>query len=288
MRQSSVVLLAVAAAVFVGHLETTTAGPPITNIYVNPNGNDAHSGKLAEVNAQRTDGPLATLAAARDAVRRLRTAGRLPGPVKIIVAGGTYTIEEPLVLTPQDSGTAAAPITYAAAKGATPIFCGGRTIEDWQEGPDGVWTAKIPDMAADGWYFEQLFVNGRRATRARTPNQFYFYIQDVYEEVIEAGSPRQHKKAKQTVVMRAQDFPVLAELSSAELRDVNLMLYHKWDNTRRFVDALDHQQQAMITSGRGMKSWNAWHRNTRYHLDNFLTALDAPGEWFLARNGTLY
>ena len=48
------------------------------------------------------------------------------------------------------------------------------------------------------------------------------------------------------------------------------------------------EQEALITSGQGMKSWNAWRRNSRYHLENFLGALDAPGEWFLARDGTLY
>jgi len=287
-KRVAVVLLAVVAAAAIGHAETPATGPPITKIYVSPNGNDAHSGKRAEVSAAGTDGPLESLAAGRDAVRKLRTDGQLPGPVKVIVAGGTYTIDEPLVLAPEDSGTASTPISYEAAEGATPIFCGGRAIEGWKEGPGGVWTTKIHDVAAGDWYFEQLFVNGRRATRARTPNQFYFYIQDVYEDVIEAGSPRQHKRAKQTVVMRSQDFPVLAKLSSEELRDVNLMLYHKWDNTRRFVDALDHEQQALVTSGRGMKSWNAWRRNTRYHLENFLGALDAPGEWFLARNGTFY
>ena len=37
-----------------------------------------------------------------------------------------------------------------------------------------------------------------------------------------------------------------------------------------------------------MKSWNKWHHNTRYHLENFRAALDAPGEWFLARDGMLY
>jgi hypothetical protein len=37
-----------------------------------------------------------------------------------------------------------------------------------------------------------------------------------------------------------------------------------------------------------MKSWNPWRRNSRYHLENFRAALDAPGEWFLTRSGTLY
>ena len=41
-------------------------------LYVSPQGNDTWSGQLAEPNSEKTDGPLATLAAARDAVRRLR------------------------------------------------------------------------------------------------------------------------------------------------------------------------------------------------------------------------
>ncbi len=39
--------------------------------YVAVNGGDRWSGRLPEPNAARTDGPLATLAGARDAVRRL-------------------------------------------------------------------------------------------------------------------------------------------------------------------------------------------------------------------------
>ncbi len=30
--------------------------------------------------------------------------------------------------------------------------------------------------AAGRWTFEQLFVNGRQAIRARTPNEFYHYM----------------------------------------------------------------------------------------------------------------
>lgn len=250
------------------------------DFYVAPSGSDDNPGTQSA--------PLATLERARDAVRALKATGKLTGPVRVVVADGRYALTEPLVLQPQDSGTAETPISYEAAPGASPVISGGRAVEGWKEGPGGVWTTKIPEVAAGDWYFEQLFVNGRRAIRARTPNEFYFYIQDVYEEVIEAGSPRQHKRARQTVVMRPDDFRVLADLSPEALRDVNFMVYHKWDNTRRFVEALDPQQQALITSGRGMKSWNAWTRNSRYHLENFLVALDAPGEWFLGRDGTLH
>src|SRR4030042_3252934 len=92
------------------------------NLYVSPDGSDGWSGKLARPNGARTDGPLASLAGARDAIRRLKSQGQVTEPVRVIIAGGTYSLAEPFVLTPQDSGTAAGPISYEAADGARPIF----------------------------------------------------------------------------------------------------------------------------------------------------------------------
>ena len=249
------------------------------DFYVAPSGDDANPGSKEK--------PFATLVRARDAVRALKKQGPLTGPIRVNVAGGLYTLTEPLVLSPEDGGTKQAPVIYQAAPGARPVFSGGRAIRGWKQEKNGLWTVRIPEVAAGRWYFEQLFVNGRRATRARTPNKFYFYIQDIRQDALEGGSPRRPKRARQTVRMRPEDFRTIAGLSPEELKDVNFMAYHKWDNTRRFVDRLDSQQHALVTSGQGMKSWNPWRKNTRYHLENFLGALDAPGEWFLSRDGTL-
>ncbi|HOV76994.1 MAG TPA: hypothetical protein PLS24_03140, partial [Sedimentisphaerales bacterium] len=40
-----------------------------TTIYVSPSGNDSWSGQIAQPNAQKTDGPVATLQRARDILR---------------------------------------------------------------------------------------------------------------------------------------------------------------------------------------------------------------------------
>ena len=69
---------------------------------------------------------------------------------------------------------------------------------------------------------------------------------------------------------------------------MNLVVYHNWDNTRRFIDSLDPKTSTLVTSGEGMKSWNPWRRNAHFHLENYSAALDAPGEWFLARDGRLF
>ncbi|WCJ58320.1 right-handed parallel beta-helix repeat-containing protein [Fontisphaera persica] len=256
------------------------------DLHVAPNGNDAWSGRLPKPNTTRTDGPLASLAGARDAIRKLKTAGPLHEPVRVLVADGRYTLTAPVVFELEDSGAPSAPITYQAAPGARPVFSGGRVIRGFKRGEGGVWQAQIPEVAAGQWYFEQLWVNGRRATRARSPNQFWFYLADVQEETLE-GSGRRAKQARQTVWMRPEDFPAIAGLSEEELKDVNLVVYHNWDNTRRFLDRVDAEEKALITSGEGMKSWNPWRKNNGYILENYRRALDQPGEWFLARNGTL-
>lgn len=250
------------------------------DFYVAPDGADTNDGSQAS--------PFATLNRARDAVRALKSKGPLEEPVHVTIGAGNYTLTEPFVLSSADSGTADAPVIYQAAAGARPVFSGGRPIRGWKPGPNGTWTVQLPDVAEGKWYFEQLFVDGRRATRARTPNQFYFYIQDVQEETLEAGSPRRPKRARQTIRMRPEDFQTVSNLSSDELRDLNLVVYHKWDNTRRFPESVDPQQHTLTTVGEGLKSWNPWKRDSRFHLENFLAALDAPGEWFLARDGMLY
>ena len=119
------------------------------------------------------------------------------------------------------------------------------------------------------------------------PNEFYFYMKSVDEEILQRGSPRKAKRARQTVEIDAAGFRQLVDLSPGQLRDVNLVVYHKWDNTRRFLDRIDPQRSALVTTGEGMKSWNPWRPKTRYHLENYRKALDAPGEWFLGRDGTL-
>ncbi len=248
--------------------------------HVSPDGKDTNVGTR--------EAPFASLRRARDAIRQLKAKGPLTHPVQVIIADGLYQLSEPLVLEHQDSGAAGVPIIYTAAPGARPVFSGGRTIGNWTKGQAGVWMTKIGQVARGDWYFEQLFVNGRRATRARTPNEFYFHMQNVYEEVLEGESPRRSKRARQTVDMRPDDFQVLNDLNADGLRDVNLVVYHKWDNTRRFIDQVDRERHSLTTSGQGMKSWNPWRRNTRYQLENFRSALDKPGEWFLSRDGTLY
>jgi len=99
-----------------------------TTFFVATDGNDNWSGTLASPNADKTDGPFATLTRARDAVRKLKYAEGLQQPVEIQVRGGTYYLSEPLRLSAGDSGTTHFPITYTAYPGEKPILSGGDAI----------------------------------------------------------------------------------------------------------------------------------------------------------------
>ncbi len=268
-------------------LGTTLPATALT-LHVAPDGRDDWSGTLARPAADGSDGPFATLVGARDALRQRRQSGPLRESVRVVVADGVYPLRGPMEFEPQDSGTAEAPVSFEAAPGARPVLSGGRRIEGWEPGPDGVWTASVPQARSGEWSFEQLWIDGTRAVRAREPNRFFAYLLEVREEVLEAGSPRRAARARQTLTVRPEDIATLASLTPRELSDVHLMAFHKWDNTRRFLESADAGAGRLVTRGAGMKAWNPMARHTGFFLENYRAALDAPGEWFLSREGTLF
>ncbi|MBM4029432.1 MAG: hypothetical protein FJ280_29150 [Planctomycetes bacterium] len=245
-------------------------------IYVSPKGNDNWSGGLGQPNAQGTDGPVATLERARDILREKKTA--VASERRVVVADGGYLRTKPFVLTPEDSRA-----VYEAAPGARPVFSGGKVIRGFERGENGLWTVRIPEVADGLWYFDQLFVNGRRATRAKTPNKFYSYMGQTVEVPVE-GKPNQFVR---TTNVPAEALAPLKGLSEAELRDVVLVAYHKWCITRRYLTAVKFDTNQIITTGEKLASFSNWPEGTRFHLENFPAALDEPGEWFLRRDGVL-
>ncbi|MHC4369111.1 MAG: right-handed parallel beta-helix repeat-containing protein [Planctomycetota bacterium] len=253
------------------------------NLYVSSDGNDRWTGTLARPNTGQTDGTFASLAGARDAIRRMKMLVSITEPVLVIVADGTYTLTEPFALEPRDSGTAECPISYQAADGTKPVFTGGRIITGFKRDSGGLWQTHVPDVASGKWYLEQLFVNGRRAVRARTPNKWYHYM----DKTVEAAVEGQKGRFRRTTTVRGNCLEPLKGLSEDELKDVTLVAYHKWCISRRFLTEVNADDRTIITVGEQLKSYSGWPKNTRFHLENFGAALDEPGEWFLSRDGTL-
>ena len=138
--------------------------------FVATDGDDEWTGRLPAPEKDGSDGPFATLARARKAVRGLKAKGSHVGPIVVMVRGGTYHLDEPFRLGPDDSGTAEQPVVYCAYPKEEVVLSGGRPIAGWQKGEGKLWVADLPDVKSGKWHFRQLFVGGQRQIRARTPN----------------------------------------------------------------------------------------------------------------------
>lgn len=253
----------------------STPSVAYTVLHVSPRGSDSWSGTLTAPNKTGTDGPLSSLTGARDAIRRLRAAGGAMVTVRVVVAGGAYHITRPFILEPRDSGTGAAPVIYEAAKGAHPVFSGGRTIGGWRSVGGGLWKTVVPR----GWGFSQLFVNGERRTRARTPNAGYFRA---IGRVPVSPKPR---------FGGWRDFETLAfRFRQGDIKDwadkseINVVTLHYWESCRMRIASVDTAQRVVrFTGGRNLAGWMVQDARPFYYVENLRSALDAPGEWFLDR-----
>ncbi len=119
--------------------------------------------------------PFLTVAHARDVLRARKTTLNGCAP-QVTIKGGTYRLAEPLTFTNQDSGTAKLPVIYQAASGETPVISGAQQITGWtlHDPILNIWQAQT-SVTTDTMP-RQLYVNGTRATRARTVDYPNYYI----------------------------------------------------------------------------------------------------------------
>ena len=139
-----------------------------------PGGSDANPGTR--------ELPLASPATALRRGRELRRLhdSTVADGVRIVLRGGEYALTEPVLVRPEDGGTAASPTVIMAAPGERPELSGGVAVTGWQKlatDPRGLpaaarghlWVADAPRFNGRALEFRQLWVGGRKAVRARTP-----------------------------------------------------------------------------------------------------------------------
>jgi len=173
-------LLAAAAVLFYGQrtpepMESCKCEERVT-IYVSPKGSDAWSGRLPEPSPDGKDGPLVTLEKALEVARKLKA--EIGGSVRIVLRGGVYRVERPIILGPEDSGCSGCPLVIEAYPGEVPVISGGKLVSGFEEAAVNgvrVWVASVPA----GWRFKQLFANGERRPRARLPKEGFYRVVEV-------------------------------------------------------------------------------------------------------------
>jgi hypothetical protein len=244
-------------------------------VHVAPGGDDRAPGTV--------DQPVASVAAAQRIVRGLPKTE----PITVEIAAGEYPLTEPLRFTPEDSGTLNASVHYEGTQGAEPFLTGGRRIDGWKLRGDGLWETRVAEVAEGSWWFEQLWVNGQRAPRARTPNKLFDYLLGATETDVTGDDWSPNATGRQHLIVPRAALEPLAGLAPDELKSVQLLAYHKWDNTRRFIESINAERGEITIFGARMKPWNPLAEKTGYVLENYRAAVDEPGEWFLAKSGEL-
>ncbi|MBN1846219.1 MAG: right-handed parallel beta-helix repeat-containing protein [Sedimentisphaerales bacterium] len=247
------------------------------DVYVSPDGNDAWTGRLLAVNADATDGPLATIAAARRAVRTIRQ--QQPNreqPIVVAIRGGIYRLTEPLNFTPDDSGTENAPVVYQAYGDEQPIISGGSEIQGWQTDSQGRWFVDLKDVKDGQWRFSQLFVNDQRRFRPRLPKEGYYQIADQLAPSAKAAG-KGHD--------RFGFHPGQIQATWANLQDVEIMAFHFWAASRIPIAEVDAEHHTVTVQGHttGTSSWAEFRKGHRYRVENVKEALQTPGQWYLDR-----
>lgn len=243
-----------------------------TTFYVAPDGNDTWTGRLPQPNAAKSDGPLASLEGARDAVRALKAAGELAEAVTVEVRGGTYALNRTLVFTAEDSGVEGRPVTYRAHPGESVVLTGGRPVTGWKKHEGGVWVAELAAQGFDDFRFRELFFRGERQVLARYPNYDpehpvtggLLYVDDTA-----AQSHNSFYYREGTI-----PFDKWGPIPQAE---VNIFPYHCWDHNILRIAKVD--QELNLITLRYRVAGSIFVGN-RYFIQNLLGALDAPGEWY--------
>jgi len=269
-------------------------------IFVAPAGNDSNPGT--------SDLPFASLERARNEVRTMKKSGTT-GPVAVTLLPGVYQSEKTLALTAEDSGTPSSPVVYRASARGAAVLRGGRTITGFQPVTDPAVLQRLPeDARGKVWQCDlkalgindygelkvrgfgqpaspptlELFFDRRPMTLARWPNEGFVGI----GKLLKPGS------------LATGEPSVFEYLSDRHARwtgatDAWLFGYFHflWADATIKVGTIDPKAKTLTTAqpyhygGNGMDT----AQGIQYHAFNLLEEIDAPGEWYLARNsGILY
>ena len=212
-----------------------------------------------------------------DAVRKAREMRRLGKATEVTIhlAAGTYNLYEPLRLRPEDSGL--------TIEGNNAIVSGGLSITGWKR-QGKLLVADVPTFNGRPIDFRQLWVNGKKAIRARDVQDFEqmhrIMTYDKKQQVL--WIPR-----KAVEKLKAYFSPLTSHLSPLEL-----VLHEMWCTSNLRIKSMKAQGDSVALTFHNPEArlqfehpWpspmtpNTGHPSP-FYLTNAKELLDEPGEWY--------
>jgi parallel beta-helix repeat protein len=167
------------------------------------------------------------------------------------------------------------------------VLSGGRAIHGWNEvavGGRKLWSMNIPAVRDGKWYFRELWINGGRRQRARSPNDGFYRIAALPD--LDVSKPYQNGQRR--FVYTPGEIKAWDNLADAEI-----VTLHFWVSTRTGIASVDESKNLVnLTESSGMRLTDGFGKQpqlARYYVENAFELLDAPGEWYLDRKtGNLF
>ncbi|HHW00653.1 MAG TPA: hypothetical protein GXX36_14035 [Clostridiaceae bacterium] len=238
-----------------------SAEQAITSFYVSPDGSDSNPGTLEQ--------PFKTIEKAKEVVRSLTDS--MEGDIIVWLRGGTYTLEDTLEFTEEDSGKNGYYVKYVNYPGEVPVISGGKKITGWTEWENGIYRAEVENME-----FRQLYVNGTKAVRARTPNV------GTYNRLVSWNA------ANKSIRVNAADLPNVQNLSNGK---VEMVVQQYWGCSIMRIASVTESgtyKDLTINTAEGdivfEREWPRKSPQEAYHFENSLDFIDEGGEWYLDNN----
>ena len=244
-------------------------------IWISPKGSDFNDGTRQS--------PKATLTSALRQAREWRRTedNRIQGGITIYMEGGTYAFYEPVFIRPEDSGTKESPTIIHSVDDEKVILSGGISINGWKK-QGKVWVADVPVFNGRPLDFRQLWVNGKKAVRARDVEDFEKMNRicsvDEKNEIlyVPAVSIRRlidnkgNLKAKYAEMVLHQMWCVAnLRIRSVEVQgDSAAIRFHQPESRIQF----EHPWPRPMVTKDG--------HNSAFYLTNACELQDVPGEWY--------
>ena len=244
-------------------------------IWISPKGSDFNDGTRQS--------PKATLTSALRQAREWRRTedNRIQGRITIYMEGGTYAFHEPVFIRPEDSGTKESPTIIRSVGDEKVVLSGGICINGWKK-QGKVWVADVPAFNGRPLDFRQLWVNGKKAVRARDVEDFEKMNRicsvDEKNEIlyVPAVSIRRlidnkgNLKAKYAEMVLHQMWCVAnLRIRSVEVQgDSAAIRFHQPESRIQF----EHPWPRPMVTTDG--------HNSAFYLTNARELQDVPGEWY--------
>lgn len=244
-------------------------------IYVSPNGND-----LGDGSAER---PFQSLDKAFESARTMLT----HDSVRICLSEGIFHLRHPLRIDSTWNLTGENSLVVQGAGMMKTVVSGGIELPPFTTLSDSLW---VIDLGASPFALSEirhLFVNGRRAILARTPNRKSmfknFRVTQMQIDSVPVRGAKRNGLYAHKVALPHEAYQTMSRCTGP-VENITVSFLHAWDMTRRVVETFSPADSAVYIVGNPMKPWNPIDREAQFFFENDRSFLDEPGEWYFDKS----